>query len=229
MSLLSFALPRLPVTDLDPRLLLAVIVAEVTVLALSERRLSASYVARVPLLGYLFVAPGTVLHELAHALMSFLLGVRVFRVVSFWPTRLPDGSTRFGYVLHADVDGVRNTLIAIAPVLLVPPMLAGFTYLLLGTILPADLAAAIHAAGTIRVLAWVGLVGLGSRAAYPSPGDRVGGFGKIFLAGLIAALVYVAWTAGGPAFATGVLVWIALGLAIPTIVDAGLLALDAVF
>ncbi len=64
----------------------------------------------------LVLLPGVALHELAHAIMALLLGVRVgnFTIV---PRRQPDGHVRLGAVQVELVDPIRSSLIGLAPLL----------------------------------------------------------------------------------------------------------------
>ncbi len=64
----------------------------------------------------LALLPGVALHELSHALMAMLLGVKVgnFTIV---PRRQPDGHVRLGAVQVEVVDPVRSSLIGLAPLL----------------------------------------------------------------------------------------------------------------
>jgi hypothetical protein len=170
-----------------PALLLA---AEVLVLGLAERRATARLM-RAGWVGRLLILPGTVLHEMAHAIAVVLCGGRIRRFVPFWPQAQPDGSTLFGYVQYEGAgDPLRRSLIAIAPLLLVPAALTGLTLLLLGTLEPSEVPAAFLAAGPPLAAGWALLVTVGTRGAFPSAGDRVGLLGAAWL--LLAAAVLVA-------------------------------------
>ncbi len=66
---------------------------------------------------YYFFFLGTVIHELSHFVACLLLGVKVRKVVLFYPTK--EGNSdfyRLGYVKHAPVGTFRSTLVGIAPV-----------------------------------------------------------------------------------------------------------------
>lgn len=204
--------------------LLVLLSLEIALMAFAERRLAAAWLSRVPRLGYLLVGPGTALHESAHLLVAVLVGARIRRFVPFWPHRDPDGSLRLGYVAFDPVGPARTALIAVAPLLLVPVFLLGASFALLGTASPADMAAHLGSAGAIRALAWATLVILGSRGAFPSPGDHVGFAGVASLAALTAFLGAGLWTWGGLAALELVLLGAVAGLAIPALVDALLLA-----
>jgi len=59
---------------------------------------------------------GTIIHELSHALFSVLLGGRV-GVISLFPSKLEDGSIKFGHVEVEVLDPLRNTLVGTAPLI----------------------------------------------------------------------------------------------------------------
>ena len=58
--------------------------------------------------------PGVALHEVAHALMATLLGVKTANLTII-PQRQPDGHVRLGSVQVERVDAVRSSLIGLAP------------------------------------------------------------------------------------------------------------------
>jgi len=62
----------------------------------------------------LVLLPGVALHEVSHALMAILLGVKV-RKLSLRPERQPNGVIRLGYVEVLRSDKVRTSLIGAAP------------------------------------------------------------------------------------------------------------------
>jgi hypothetical protein len=64
---------------------------------------------------YLLLAPGTILHELCHAVASLVLLVPVREVHLFRLRHEPDGTVQLGEVVHADADPIKNFLIAMAP------------------------------------------------------------------------------------------------------------------
>lgn len=193
-------------------------------MAIGERRLAAAWLARVPRLGYLLVGPGTALHETAHLLMAIAVGAHVRRFVPFWPHAEPDGSLRLGYVSFDPVGTGRAALVAVAPLLLVPLFLLAASFALLGSASPVDMVAHLASAGPLRSLAWLVLVILGSRGAFPSPGDHVGLRGGLELAALASVLGAGLWSWGGQAAAELVILGAVGGLAIPALVDIGLLA-----
>jgi len=64
---------------------------------------------------YLLLAPGTIVHELCHAVASLVLLVPVREVHLFRLRHEPDGTVQLGEVVHDNTDPVRNFLIAVAP------------------------------------------------------------------------------------------------------------------
>ncbi len=65
---------------------------------------------------YYFFFLGTVIHELSHFFTCLLLGVKVKKVVLFYPKREENSDYyRLGYVEHASVGTFRSTLVGIAP------------------------------------------------------------------------------------------------------------------
>src|SRR5512143_2962472 len=60
--------------------------------------------------------PGVALHELSHALMAALLGVKTANLTLI-PRRQPDGHVRLGSVQVERVDVIRSSLIGLAPLL----------------------------------------------------------------------------------------------------------------
>lgn len=166
---------------------------------------------------YPILAPGTVLHELAHAVMAVVLRVRVRRFVPFRPTRAADGRLWLGWVEHDRPDPVRGALIALAPAVLVPPLL------LLATAALTDGTFDYHellSGGPWRILLWLVVVGLGSLATFPSDGDRVPLPG---LAVLLAAGAGLAALASSVGFLGPLLVAAVVSLAVPAAVQAVLL------
>jgi hypothetical protein len=181
------------------------------------------------LLGYLLAMPGTVLHESAHYLACVLLRVRVgrqlrtrdgrrARVRLFFPTRDPlTGSVTLGMVPHARTDPVRSALIAIAPLLLVPPLLLVIALAFAGT---SDLAQLRHllphlTSWKLGLLAYVAFSC--GQAAFPSPGDRIGVLGALALIAVLAVTVGVMLANGGQAQLTTAVRDACLLLAVPAI------------
>jgi hypothetical protein len=64
---------------------------------------------------YIFFV-GTMIHELSHAIVATLLGVRVYKISLFWPQKDESGGYRLGFVEHKKVGPIRTTLIGIAPI-----------------------------------------------------------------------------------------------------------------
>ena len=163
------------------------------------------------LLGYLLALPGTVLHESAHYLACVLLRVRVgrqlrtrdgrrARVRLFFPTRDPvTGAVRLGSVPHARTGPLRGALIAIAPLLLVPPLLLLIAFAFAGT---SDLAQLRHLlphlpSWKLALLAYVAFSC--GQAAFPSPGDHIGVLGALALITVLAVTVGLVLANGGRA------------------------------
>jgi hypothetical protein len=175
-------------------LLAALVPLECALLFAGQRRLfwDAEETVGRPL-ALLLALPGTVLHEAAHYLACLLLGVPAgrragARVELFRPRNTEQGLI-LGQVPHAACDPLRSALIAIAPLLLVPPLLIGASMLILGTPNPADLPAAITGAPLWKVALWAYIALSAGQAAFPSPGDRVGFAGAACLLALAAALI----------------------------------------
>jgi len=154
-------------------------------------------------IAYFLAAPGTVLHESAHYIMALVLGVpagdrvrtkdgKRGRVSFFFPHREEDGSTTLGSVPVAAADPLRSSLISIAPIILVPPLFAVLTLILLPVSSPSDLGTAFVAAPFYSEALWVYLGISCSQAAFPSTGDHVGvlgAFALVLLAGLLVSLL----------------------------------------
>lgn len=66
---------------------------------------------------YVFLAPGTVVHETCHLLACLVLLVRVRRVEFFRMRREEDGTVQLGQVIHDRAGPIRNGLIGVAPLL----------------------------------------------------------------------------------------------------------------
>jgi hypothetical protein len=158
-----------------------ILLAEVVVLGLAERQVSPRLAVH-RWLGTLLILPGTVIHELAHALAVLVLGGRIDRFVPFWPIRQADGTVLFGQVLfHGFDDPLRRALVALAPLLLVPPALSGLTLLTLGTLAPAEILTALGQAPLPVALVWSSAMLLLSRGAFPSIGDPIGLVGALLV------------------------------------------------
>jgi hypothetical protein len=216
------------VGNLDVPALTLLLGLELLALRRGQRRLFWATVdtSRSRMLAYLLALPGTVLHEGAHYLACVLLGVPVGRELAahggaparvrlFWPQRTPEGDVVLGGVPHARTDPLRQALIATAPLILIPSLLAGATALLLGPHALAQLPDALGRVPLWQAVAWAYLSLSCGQAAFPSPGDHVGVLGTLFLVGLAAASVWLLVAVGIAASATAVLsaaVWL---LALP--------------
>jgi len=64
---------------------------------------------------YLLLAPGTIVHELCHAVASLVLLVPVREIHLFRLRHELDGTVQLGEVVHDKTDPIRNFLIAMAP------------------------------------------------------------------------------------------------------------------
>jgi hypothetical protein len=135
---------------------------------------------------YLWAMPGTVLHEAAHLIACLILRVPVGRIELFRPRRSLAGIT-LGQVEHAKCDPLRMALVAVAPLLLVPPLLLLLSVALLGeSFLSSPLQAFVASSWQAKVaLAYV-LASSGA-AAFPSPGDHIPTSGLVLLAVLLVA------------------------------------------
>jgi hypothetical protein len=211
--------------------LVLVLLLEAAALFIGQRRLFwlAVDATGSRLLGYLLAMPGTVLHESAHYLACVLLRVPVgrhlrtrdgrrARVRLFFPTRDPvTGSVTLGSVPHARTDPLRGALIAIAPLLLVPPLLLVIAFAFTGT---SDLAQLRHVLAhlTSWKLALLAYVAFScGQAAFPSPGDHIGVLGGSALIAVLAVTVGVVLANGGRAELSTGLRDACLLLAVPAI------------
>ena len=184
------------------------------------------------LLGYVLAMPGTVLHESAHYLACVILRVPAGRQVRtrdgrrahvrlFYPQRDPvTGSVILGMVPHAKTDPVRGALIAIAPLLLVPPLLVAIALLIADTSDPAQLRHVLPQLATGKLVLLGYLAFSCGQAAFPSCGDHVGVLGALALTAILGITVAVILSNGGPAELTTVLRDACLLLAVPAIASA---------
>jgi hypothetical protein len=208
-----------------------VLLLEAAALFIGQRRLFwlAADATGSRLLGYLLAMPGTVLHESAHYIACVLLRVPVgrqlrtrdgrrARVRLFFPTRDPaTGAVTLGSVPHARTDPVRSALIAIAPLLLVPPLLLAIALAFAGT---SDLAQLRHllphlASWKVALLAYVAFSC--GQAAFPSRGDHIGILGGLALTSVLAVVIGLLLANGGRAELTTALRDACLLLAVPAI------------
>ncbi|MGO9751250.1 MAG: hypothetical protein ACLP22_07010 [Solirubrobacteraceae bacterium] len=161
------------------------------------------------LLGYLLAMPGTVVHEGAHYLACILLRVPVGRQVRTWdgrrarvrwffPTRdLVTGSVTLGMVPHAKTDPMRGALIAIAPLLVVPPLLVAIVFLVTGTTDLTQLRHVLPDLATWRLVLLAYLAFSCAQAAFPSRGDHVGVLGGLTLSAILGVALAVILARGG--------------------------------
>jgi hypothetical protein len=110
-------------------ILIACLVALMALSHLLSRALSR--VVRRDWLFYLLLAPGTLVHELSHAVASLVLLVPVREAHLFRLRHQPDGTVQLGEVVHDDADPVRNFLIAVAPLLCASLLIYGLSVWLL--------------------------------------------------------------------------------------------------
>ncbi len=225
--------PAVPFASIAARLMPFALLLAVEALALflGQRRLFwlATDATGSRLLGYLLAMPGTVLHESAHYLACVLLRVpvgrqlrtrdgRQARVRLFFPTRDPaTGAVTLGSVPHARTDPVRSVLIAIAPLLLVPPLLLVIALAFAGTSDPAQLRQLLPhlASWKLALLAYVAFSC--GQAAFPSPGDHIGILGPLALTSVLAVMIGLLLANGGRAELTTALRDACLLLAVPAI------------
>lgn len=125
--------------------------------------------------------PGVALHELSHALMAALLGVKTANLTLI-PQRQPDGHVRLGSVQVERVDVVRSSLIGLAP------LLSGSVAILLivrfafdvntigDAVQRGDVAALLSSMGVLLrapdAWLWLYLIFSIANAMMPSPSDR---------------------------------------------------------
>jgi hypothetical protein len=170
--------------------LCALLVLELALLRRGQRRLFwiAAGATRSRVLAYALAAPGTALHEAAHYLACLALGVPITgRVRLFWPQLTASGDVVLGSVPHARTGALRQALISIAPLLLVPAVLTLATALLLAPHTLGELPNAITQIAWWRaaLLAYLSLSC--AQAAFPSSGDHIGVLGGVCLGALLAA------------------------------------------
>lgn len=177
--------------------------------------------------------PGVALHELSHAIMAAVLGVKTANLTLI-PQRQPDGHVRLGSVQVERVDVVRSSLIGLAP------LLAGSVAVLLiirfafdvntigDAVQRGDLAALLSSLGGLLRApdAWLWLYLLFSiaNAMMPSPSDRETWLPVILFSLLLLSLA-VAFGLNSAIAEVGVVVdqimrWLAAAFTITLIVDA---------
>lgn len=126
--------------------------------------------------------PGVALHELSHALMATLLGVKSAHLTII-PQRQPDGHIRLGSVQVESVDALRASLIGLAPLLFgsIAVLLISayaFNVTTLGdAVRREDIGAVIASLGGMLsapdAWLWLYLLFAVANAMVPSPADRV--------------------------------------------------------
>lgn len=207
------------------------VVAEVVVLYVGQRRLfwAAVEATGSRLLGYVLAMPGTVLHESAHYLACVVLRVPVggqlrrggggrARVRLFGPQRDPvSGSVTLGAVPHAVTDPLRGALIAVAPLLLVPPLLVAFALAVADNSDPAQLRHILPHLAVWKLLLLAYVAFSCGQAAFPSSGDHIGAVGATGLAVIGAGVVAVVLAEGGQAELTDLTRDLGLLLAVPAL------------
>ncbi len=172
--------------------LCALLALELVVLRRGQRRLfwAAAHATRSRVLAYALAAPGTALHEAAHYLACVALGVPITgRVRLFWPERTPGGDVVLGSVPHARTSALRQALISIAPLLIVPALLTIATALLLAPHGLTELPNAITEVPWWRAALWIYLSLSCAQAVFPSSGDQIGVAGGACLCALLGATV----------------------------------------
>jgi hypothetical protein len=185
-------------------------------------------------LAFAFAAPGTALHELSHFIMCVILRVPVADQVGkktefFRPRRNDDGSMTLGQVFHGKTDPLRGALIAIAPALLVPPLLLGIGVVLLGTGNVTHIPHAFTHAPMWADVVFVYVVLSAGSAAFPSVGDHVGWDGAAYLLALVAAVCVATISMSGSMALLRELAWAGSLLLLPAISACASLAVLTAF
>jgi hypothetical protein len=136
---------------------------------------------------YALMAPGTVFHELSHAVACLLLGLRITRVSLFHPRHKGDGSVQLGSVEYLSKGRIRPLLVGIAPLLFATVVIA----LLSRVLLPAHAGAAqlLSSPGTYFFMAIVFLLGI---ALSPSRQDLRGLLPFVFVAAFLTTATVLA-------------------------------------
>jgi hypothetical protein len=205
---------------------------ELALLWRGQRRLfwATANATRSRLLAYLLAAPGTALHEASHYLACVALGVPVRgRPRLFWPRRDLAGDVVLGSVAHERTDPLRQALISVAPLVLVPALLTLVTATLIAPNALAQLPDALANVPWWRAALWVYLSLSCGQAVFPSPGDRIGAAGLLALAILLGVGLLAIAAVGGGSGVRAVLATVDGILALPALAAAGsLLALSVI-
>jgi hypothetical protein len=177
--------------------------------------------------------PGVALHELSHAIMAALLGVKTANLTLI-PRRQPDGHVRLGSVQIERVDVVRSSLIGLAP------LLAGSVAILViirfafdvntigDAVQRGDLTALLASLGGLLrapdAWVWLYLLFAIANAMMPSPSDRETWPPVILFSVLLLSLALAfglnSAIAGLGVVADQVLRWLAAAFTITLVVDA---------
>src|SRR5512143_849934 len=177
--------------------------------------------------------PGVALHELSHAIMAALLGVKTANLTLI-PQRQSDGHVRLGSVQVERVDAVRSSLIGLAP------LLSGSVAILLiirfvfdvstigDAVQHGDMAALLSSMGGLLrapdAWLWLYLIFAIANAMMPSPSDRET-WPPVILFSLLLLSLAVAFGLSSAIEGASVVVdqimrWLAAAFTITLIVDA---------
>ncbi|NTU62483.1 MAG: hypothetical protein HGB05_03570, partial [Chloroflexi bacterium] len=182
--------------------------------------------------------PGVALHELSHATVAALLGVKTANLTLI-PQRQPDGHVRLGSVQVERVDVVRSSLIGLAPLLagsiaIVLIVRFAFDVNTLGeAVQRGDIAGLLSLLGGLLRApdAWLWLYLLFSiaNAMMPSPSDRET-WPPVILFSLLLLSLAVAFGLNSAIEGVGAIVdqimrWLAAAFTITLIVDAPFVAI----
>lgn len=158
---------------------LLIVAGEILILRAAQRNVFTwgyLYLPRWVLNG--LVRLGTVLHEASHVIACVVTGVKVTDVSWFNPTVDEErGVVMLGYVEHNVTSERKQTLIALAPLYLVPVLLLAISYFWLGSSILSDPVGTITGASLIKLVPWLWLVLSAGQAAFPSTEDDVPLFG----------------------------------------------------
>jgi hypothetical protein len=154
---------------------------------------------------HLFKAPATALHELSHAVMCRVTGTPLGKVVLWRPRITEDGNVIFGYVEHAPRRDWRGALVALAPGLVIPPVLALLSYALMGDALPGADDVASRPVWVTAI--WIVALLVLTTSAFPSSGDfeLMSFLQWVSTGAFVGAVVFAAVAIGGWAVVIGAL------------------------